>query len=69
MSELGDSIIRGVKQGIKAAPYVGKGVQAGLKRAWRIAQNVGIEREKAGDRDGARTADEICARIEKELGL
>lgn len=40
-----------------------------LRKAWRIAQDVAMERETARDIRGALAADEVCARIEKELGL
>jgi hypothetical protein len=40
-----------------------------LRRAWRIAQDVAVERGAANDEIGADAADEICERIEAELGL
>lgn len=43
--------------------------QNGLRKAWVIAQDVVREHESAGDVCGAYVADQICRRIEKELGI
>lgn len=41
----------------------------GLRKAWDIAQGIARERERLGDHCGAIVADNICRRIEKELGI